>query len=283
MVPAPTAPPCYDASMALAPSLVDSNRLLPFLKPRRSQLTPPASTPASAPASAPSPTLPSQPAQICKLKKLGANGTLLKHGSSETPRIEYNCFNTEENPPRTLHDSKSLRVELELASDRCYMPALDHGFSADSTSLNSASQPQNGLVSGILHVTVKGTTPQLLKNIHVRISGYCSKFACSTATGSPTDKSKVVHLRDFSHSSSPFVQDAIHFSTNGVELLPPGSYDYRFDFVLDSTSYPASIRTHYGSTAYRVEASFNNYAETQAKIRNLVSHDSDHHQEIAAS
>ncbi|SCU99266.1 LANO_0F01310g1_1 [Lachancea nothofagi CBS 11611] len=207
-----------------------------------------------------------------KLTDLKSRGTLIKHTTSAIPNIEYNTFSTFECPYNTVHESPLLDVSLEMDTDTVCLQGLNASSVTGSHPNIDCEQPQsNGLVSGKLRITVKGANSILLNNVQVRLSGYSCEYVCNV--GNPSEV-KVVKLlnsprsRSQSHISyqTPFIQDVIQFNLPGNEhpsdsdqlsglvLLPPGTYDYKFEFIVDSKHFPASVATHYGSTAYRVES-----------------------------
>lgn len=207
-----------------------------------------------------------QPRRL-ELSSLAARGTLLKHPEPTPPSFGYNAFDRGKNPCITSHDSSLLHVTLVPDSDCFYMAALEPQLLSRRDAADHAPAFEGrGVVSGTLRVVVKGPDALLLENVHVRLSGFCSEFARCASAGSATHSMRMVSATNC--GTTPFVQDFIRFGTPasagaanaasgpsaGLVLLPPGEYEYRFEFVVDAATFPASIETAYGSTIYRLEA-----------------------------
>ncbi|SCU97064.1 LADA_0H04236g1_1 [Lachancea dasiensis] len=198
-----------------------------------------------------------------KLSGSKTSGTVLKHKSVAPPAIEYNAFNRVENPSRKVHESKRLHISLDVDADTFCLQALTSEIIGEAT---SAQRPALGAVTGTLHVTVKGTEPLLLNYVQVRLSGYTCEYARRTGTCADGDRIQIVNTPNSNKSVSyntPFIQDIVHFNSamegesvgpDRSMLLPPGIYNYKFEFLINSEIFPASIASHLGSTVYRLEA-----------------------------
>ncbi|SCU81148.1 LAFA_0C02982g1_1 [Lachancea sp. 'fantastica'] len=199
--------------------------------------------------------------KICELK---AGRTLLKHTSPEIPKFQYNPFDLEENPSVLIHETKQLKVSLVLDSDTFYFQNMDTESLLkvscnDGNTTPKRQRSSTNLVCGTLRLTVKGLKEVPLKNVQVRLSGYSHECGYEI-------QDNVVRIVNRSESSTgpsfkiPFIQDVVVFNTHEhnhgdhLEILPPGSYEYRFEFPLEPGLFPGSLKSHRGSVSYRVES-----------------------------
>ncbi|SCU84145.1 LAME_0C08438g1_1 [Lachancea meyersii CBS 8951] len=204
----------------------------------------------------------SSPPLDIKIQDLKNRATVLKHTSPAIPNIRYNPFNRQESPCVTVHESKQLHVSLVLDNDSIFLHKLDTesllGQTIEDDSTLEQNQPYSGIFSGTLKITVKGPDALPLRNVQVRLSGY----SCEYAYENTTNIVKLVNARGSDMCRSykvPFIQDVVKFNTQqqkdcDLELLPPGSYEYQFKFLIDSENFPGSVKTHRGSTMYRIES-----------------------------
>ncbi|AET37994.1 Spo23p Ecym_2248 [Eremothecium cymbalariae DBVPG len=198
--------------------------------------------------------------KVVQLRNLKCHGTLIKHKTPVPPVIVFNSFNLEYNPLVDVHESASLRIQLVLPQDTCYLPGIftqEESMAATTSSTRSSVDEETLLQSksvfgGTLFITVKGQSGVLFQDLKVQLSGYSSEYVCLTQFG----EKAVRLLKDLSaeHCShlKPMIRDTIYLE-NKLMLLSPGNYSYPFNFVLDPLNFHASIGTHLGSTQYRME------------------------------
>ncbi|AMD21321.1 HER042Cp [Eremothecium sinecaudum] len=201
--------------------------------------------------------------KVVQLKNLKCHGTLMRHKSPETPVFLFNSFNLESNPLVDVHESDSLKIQLVLAQDTCYLPgmfSIQESCAATTSTVGRSALDQEMLLqsrsvfTGAVIITVKGCSGVLFQDLKVQLSGYSSEFVCLTQFGERVVRLLKEVTEEQSAAMMPMIRDTIHFETK-LTLLSPGTYTYPFNFVLDPYNFHASIGTHLGSTQYRVEFS----------------------------
>lgn len=202
---------------------------------------------------------------LVKLRSFKNKGTLLKHTTSTVPDFIYNPFDLYQNPVQGTHSSNNLSISLQLDQDSVYLPGLFIEEKSSSTTLQYSNETNDtqeaagkSSLSGSLVITVKSKNAILTQGLQVRLSCYSSEFVCMM---DPKSKTRCVKLlrneptRRYSYCY-PMIRDTINFETgsNSITLLSPGTHIYPFSFIIDPNSFPANVRSHIGSTDYRLES-----------------------------
>ncbi|SCW00507.1 LAFE_0C05710g1_1 [Lachancea fermentati] len=207
---------------------------------------------------------------VWQLSGFKKGGTVIQHSTPHVPEFVYNVFDSTSNPCKTVFESDQLRVSLELDRPCFYFAGLhvdDESPLDGELGGRGSAAPANSCVTGKLVVTVKGSASVVLQNMQVRLSCYSSQFVYSIDAAANVRVTKLLRSRDSNQFSyyTPVLQDVVYFNSNGhagaahpadrrSTLLAPGTYHYPFTFVGDAASFPSTVSTHCGSTAYRVEA-----------------------------
>ncbi|AQZ16219.1 SPO23 (YBR250W) [Zygosaccharomyces parabailii] len=225
--------------------------------------------------------------KLVKLKNLKNGGTTVRNDSGQY-EYYYDPLETGNNPYTTLCESadKGYSVELKMDSGKdktVVMPDLPiqycettpshrgsstvHLFESSSTSaLPNLAAAAEGITNG--GVAVEGRVvirmknsgrPLRLQQQTVSLKCFVEEYACfvDTTKQRPSKQVKLVKdgERDFSYLL-PFRElklDLTHM-VSGQYLAGGSTYELPFAFTLKPYEFPSSVRTYFGTTAYRVES-----------------------------